>query len=422
VSKKKFRQKNLAAGREDRENRIKETMKIALVSPYDYAYPGGVNNHIASLEEHFTRMGHEVKIIAPSSKPKNAEQDGNEIVIGKPVPIRASGSVVRAPISPMLMFSDRIKKMLDSEKFDVVHIHEPMMPALAVSVLHHAEGMLIVGTFHASRTSSFGYSIWKPLLKRWMNKLDGKIAVSRAAMEFVSRYFPGDYVVIPNGIDLERFNDKALPIEKYRDDKLNILFVGRLEKRKGFKYLLGAYERVNKEFPQCRLIVVSPASSLSKKYENIAAKRNLKDVVFAGHVSFEDLPRYYCTADIFCSPATGWESFGMVLMEAMATGRPIVATDIPGYAGLISHGVEGLLVKPQDEKALASALTSLLHDKSMRERMGEKGKLKSKDYSWEVVARKVMEYYQMLLQSRTGGVNKENARACQGSSHPGAAC
>jgi phosphatidylinositol alpha-mannosyltransferase len=229
-------------------------------------------------------------------------------------------------------------------------------------------------------------------------------------------------VIIPNGIDLERFTDKVPPIEKYRDDKQNILFVGRVEKRKGFKYLLGAYEHVKREFPQCRLIVVSPHSRLSQKYENIAAKRNLKDVVFAGYVSFEELPGYYNTADIFCSPATGWESFGMVLMEAMATGKPIVASDIPGYAGLVSHGVEGLLVKPQDEKALASALMSLLRDKSMREKMGEKGKLKARDYSWEVVARKVMEYYEKLLQSRTGVVNKEIDSASQGSSHPGAAC
>ena len=111
----------------------------------------------------------------------------------------------------------------------------------------------------------------------------------------------------------------------------------------------------------------------------------------------------------------------MVLMEAMATGKPIVASDIPGYAGLISHGVEGLLVKPRDEKALASALLSLLRDKAMRDGMGEKGKLKAKDYSWEVVARKVMSYYQKLLEGRTGVVNKEIACACQGSSHPGAA-
>lgn len=392
-------------------------MKIALVSPYDYAYPGGVNNHIACLEERFTRMGHEVKIIAPSSNPKKTSESGNAIVIGKPVPIRASGSVVRCPVSPKLLFSDRIRKMLDQEKFDVVHIHEPMMPALAVSVLHHSSSKeLVVGTFHATRSNSWGYTMWKPLLKKWMSKLEGKIAVSKAAMGFIDRYFPGDYRIIPNGIDLQRFSERVAPIEKYKDGKLNILFVGRLEKRKGFKYLLGAYGHVKKEFPQCRLIVVSPPGRLSQKYEKIAGRRNLKDVVFAGYVSDEDLPLYYNTADIFCAPATGWESFGMVLLEAMATSKPIVASDIPGYAGLISQGVEGLLVKPSDEKALAGAILTLLKDKPMRGKMGESGKKKAKDYSWDVVAQKVMDYYQHLLQKRNKVVDKEIACACQGPS------
>jgi phosphatidylinositol alpha-mannosyltransferase len=389
-------------------------LKIALVSPYDYAYPGGVNNHIACLEERFTRMGHEVKIIAPSSNPKKGSE--NSIFIGKPVPIRASGSVVRCPVSPKLLFSDLIKKMLEQEEFDVVHIHEPMMPALAISVLHHASNELVVGTFHATRSNSWGYTIWKPLLKKWMAKLEGKIAVSKAALGFIDRYFPGEYRIIPNGIDLQRFSDKVGPIEKYGDGKLNILFVGRLEKRKGFKYMLGAYGRVKKEFPQCRLIVVSPPGRLCKRYERIAAMRGLSDVIFAGYVSDEDLPRYYNTADIFCAPATGWESFGMVLLEAMATGKPIVASDIPGYAGLISHGVEGLLVKPRDEKALAGAILTLLKDKPMQEKMGASGKRKAKDYSWDVVAQRVMDYYQYLLQKRNKVVDKEIACACQGSS------
>ena len=389
-------------------------MKIALVSPYDYAYPGGVNNHIACLEERFTRMGHEVKIIAPSSNPKKGSE--NAIFIGKPVPIRASGSVVRCPVSPKLLFSDRIKKMLEQEKFDIVHIHEPMMPALAISVLHHSSKELVVGTFHATRSNSWGYTMWKPLLKKWMAKLEGKIAVSKAALGFIDRYFPGDYRIIPNGIDLQRFSDKVAPIEKYRDGKLNILFVGRLEKRKGFKYLLGAYGRVKKEFPQCRLIVVSPPGRLCDKHEKIAVRRGLSDVVFAGYVSDEDLPCYYNTADMFCAPATGWESFGMVLLEAMATGKPIVASDIPGYAGLISRGVEGLLVKPRDEKTLAGAILTLLKDKPMREKMGQCGKKKAQDYSWDVVAQKVMDYYQYLLQKRNKVVDKEIACACQGSS------
>lgn len=352
-------------------------------------------------------MGHEVKIIAPSSRPQKTGASENTIFIGKPVPIRASGSVVRCPVSPKLMFSDLIKKMLEHEKFDVVHIHEPMMPALAISVLHHTSRELVIGTFHATRSNSWGYTIWKPLLKKWMAKLEGKIAVSEAAMGFVNRYFPGDYRIIPNGIDLQRFSDKVALIEKYKDDMLNILFVGRLEKRKGFKYLLAAYKRVKKEYPQSRFIVVCPPGRLCKKYDKIAQRQNIRDIVFTGYVSDEDLPRYYKTADIFCAPATGWESFGVVLLEAMAMSKAIVASNIPGYAGLITHGEEGLLVKPRDEKALADAILVLLKDKQMRQRMGENGSKKAKEYSWDIIAQKVMDYYRYLITKRERVVDKE---------------
>jgi phosphatidylinositol alpha-mannosyltransferase len=391
-------------------------MKIALVSPYDYAYTGGVNIHISRLQENFTRMGHEVKIIAPSSKPQETQKNGDVIVFGRPVPIHASGSVVRSPVSPGLVFSSGIRDMLRRERFDVIHIHEPLMPTLATAVLHHASQELTVGTFHASRSRSWGYPFWKPIcLNRWFNKLDGRIAVSFAAMEFVSRYFPGDYTIIPNGIDLPHFSRQVTPLERFCDGKLNILFVGRMEKRKGFKYLLGAYEKVKRELPQCRLIVVGPQDRSYGKYQRLAVKRNLKDVVFAGYVSYEELPRYYKSADIFCSPATGWESFGLVLLEAMAVGKPTVASDIPGYAAVISDGVDGLLVKPRDEEALAGAILQLLQDGSLRERMGEMGKVKAGDYSWEKVAQQVMNYYQELLKGRSGVISEEISTACQGS-------
>jgi len=391
-------------------------MKIALVSPYDYAYTGGVNIHIARLQENFTRMGHEVKIIAPSSKPQETQKNGDVIVFGRPVPIHASGSVVRSPVSPGLVFSSGIRDMLRRERFDVIHIHEPLMPTLATAVLHHASQELTVGTFHASRSRSWGYSFWKPIcLNRWFNKLDGRIAVSFAAMEFVSRYFPGDYTIIPNGIDLPHFSRQVTPLERFCDGKLNILFVGRMEKRKGFKYLLGAYEKVKRELPQCRLIVVGPQDRSYGKYQRLAVMRNLKDVVFTGYVSYEELPRYYKSADIFCSPATGWESFGLVLLEAMAVGKPTVASDIPGYAAVISGGVDGLLVKPRDEEALAGAILQLLQDRSLRERMGEMGKVKAGDYSWEKVAQQVMNYYQELLKGRSGVISEEISTACQGS-------
>ncbi len=387
-------------------------MKIALVSPYDFAYPGGVNIHITRLEESFVRMGHEVKIIAPSSRPRETRKNGDVLVFGRPIPIRASGSVVRSPVSPMLLFSHRIGDMLKSEKFDVIHIHEPLMPTLATSVLHHSSDELVVGTFHAFRARSWGYPIWKHIiLNRWYKKLDGRIAVSNAAKGFINKYFPADFTIIPNGIDLEHFSSQAAPLPKFSDGKLNILFVGRMEKRKGFKHLLGAYELVKKEFPQCRLIVVGPEDRTSRKYQKIAAKRKLKDVVFSGYVPYAELPRYYKSADVCCSPATGKESFGIILLEAMAAGKPVIASNIDGYADLIRDGIDGVLVQPKNEEALSKAILKLLRDDWLRDRIGAMGEVKAKDYGWETVARQVMDYYEELLQDRPVITRKEIARA-----------
>lgn len=398
-------------------------MKIALVSPYDYAYPGGVKTHIAHLEEHFTRMGHTVKVIAPSSRPDETRRNGDVIVIGTPVPIRASGSVVRSPVSPGLLFSKRIPETLRRERFDVLHIHEPLMPALAVAVLHHSSTELVVGTFHAYRRRSWGLPFWKPLiLNQWFKKLDGKIAVSPAALEFISKYFPSEYRIIPNGIDFDHFAGPVTPLPQFSDGKLNILFVGRMEKRKGFKYLLGAYGRVKREFPACRLIVVGPADEALRRHQKAAERRHLEDIVFAGYVPYDELPRYYKSADVFCSPATGKESFGLVLLEAMAAGKPAVASSITGYSGIVSHGVDGLLVRPRDERALAEALLQLLQDRSLRGQMGVMGKAKAKAFSWDVVADQVMSYYIELLHGHAPAASEETAIARQGSTRLGTAC
>jgi len=208
-------------------------------------------------------------------------------------------------------------------------------------------------------------------------------------------HFPGDYRIIPNGIDVEHFSAEVSPIEGLCDGKLNILFVGRLEKRKGLRYLLGAYKEVTREIPNSRLIVVGPGAR--QEYENLISRASLEDVVFTGYVSNEELPRYYKTADLFCAPATGGESFGIVLLEAMAAAKPIVASHIDGYASVMSHGVEGLLVPPKDEQALASAIIHLLGDISIRQEMGSRGRQKVEHYKWQNIARRVVEYYTSLL-------------------------
>jgi len=376
-------------------------MKIALVSPYDFAYPGGVASHISALERQFTRMGHEVKVIAPASKV--VPDFGDKFIpIGKPRPIPASGSIIRVTIS--LRLASTIKAVLDQENFDVIHLHEPFMPMLCSAILRFSHTANI-GTFHACQGRpgyNFGWPISTIMLKRRLRKLNGKIAVSKPAMEFASKYVPGDYEIIPNGIDLDHFSPNVSPIDEFCDGKLNILFVGRLEKRKGVNYLLGAYKRVKQEISNSRLIIVGPGTRLRGKYEKQVKRSGLKDVVFVGHVSYDELPRYYRTADIFCTPATGRESFGIILLEAMAMGKPIVASNIEGYASVMTHGVEGLLVPPKHKEMLAQALITLMASESLRQEMGARGRLTAEGYDWEHIARRVFNYYVKVLSELRG--------------------
>jgi phosphatidylinositol alpha-mannosyltransferase len=372
-------------------------LKIALVSPYDLAHPGGVANHILALEGQFVKMGHKVKIIAPAAR--GTVSKDKFIYLGRAWPTPSSGSVARITLTPWM--SSMVKPVLEREKFDVIHLHEPLVPMLCTTMLRLSKAAT-VGTFHAM--DSRGYTFWKPFtmlfLKKWFRKLDGRIAVSKPARDFINGHFPADYTIIPNGVDPEHFSPDVPPIEKYRDGKLNILFVSRLEKRKGVNYLLSAYQQVRREIGNCRLILVGPGTRWSRQYEEEIKQQGLKDVVFAGFVPQKELPRYYQTADIVCSPATGRESFGLILLEAMAMGKPIVASNIDGYASVASHGAEALMVPPKDEQALAQALISLANDAKLRQEMGDRGKLKAAEYSWEHVAQRIMDYYQEILERR----------------------
>jgi len=289
--------------------------------------------------------------------------------------------------------------VLEKEKFDIVHLHEPFMPMLCTAVLRFSNAAN-VGTFHAfdGRPGySFGRPISTVMLKRRLHKLHGKIAVSKPAVEFASKYIPGYYNIIPNGVDLKHFSPDVSPIDEFCDGKINILFVGRLEKRKGLSYLLKAYQRVKGEMPNLRLIVVGPGIRLRRKYEKQVRRGGLEDVIFMGHVAYDELPRYYKTADIFCAPATGSESFGIILLEAMAVGKPVIASNVGGYASIVTHGVDGLLVPPKDDKELAQALVSLAIDEPLRQRMGDMGRRKAQDYSWEQIAKQILNYYLRIL-------------------------
>lgn len=368
-------------------------MKIALVSPYDFAVPGGVNSHIHHLAENFTALGHEVRLIAPTSDPAKVPQNG--IAIGRPLQISAGGSIARMTMSPRL--AGPVRRVLREEGFDVVHVHEPLASFLTVSFLRFSEAVN-VGTFHAARDGPVRlYSYARRLLKGAFRRLDGKIAVSLAAMRLVSRHFPGYYNIIPNGVDVARFSGPYAPIPEFDDGMLNILFVGRLEKRKGLRYLLRAFAVVKRSRPDARLIVVGAYDARQKRgYERWVRESGLEDVVFTGYVPLEDLPRYHHTSQIFCAPNTGNESQGIVLLEAMAAGCPVVASNIEGFAGVITHGVDGLLVRPKDSDSIAEALIALAKDGDLRAALAERGRERAEHFSWERVSRRVLSYYERL--------------------------
>lgn len=383
-------------------------MKIAQVSPYDYPYAGGVQEHIRHLSEHFQAMGHQVQILAASSADED-ELQGNIIKVSETiVPVPFSGSVVRISISPRVYW--RVKKILEEAQFDVIHLHEPIVPLLPLVVLRHAKAVT-VGTFHAYRDSHAVYEWTKPAIQPFIDRLDGKIVVSEAAHSTVARYFPGEYVIIPNGVEVELFaNEKLTPVPEFDDDRPNILFVGRLDKRKGFKYLLQAFRFIKAAVPAARLLVVG-------KYEEediepfvwYVQHHELRDVHFIGYVPNEELPRYYRTADVCCVPSTGFESFGIVLLEAMASGTPVVASNIPGYREVLTDGQEGRLVPPGNVDELASAAIALLNDPDLRRQMGQAGQATAHKYRWETIAQRVLDYYDLLLAERQRRVREGEA-------------
>ena len=369
-----------------------------MVSPYDFTWPGGVTAHVAQLARALGRSGHEVQVLAPHSPSRDFQDSDLLVPFGRSVPLPSGGSTARVTLSWWLY--PKIRALLKKEQFDIIHLPEPMVPILPLCVLEFSKSVN-VGTFHASYSRQHLYRAFQPIIKRWQKRLHGSIAVSPAARRYVNNTFPGEYEIIPNGIDYKHFSANGAPLPQYQDGKLNILFVGRLEKRKGLRYLLEAYSKLKWEMPNTRLIVVGPGNPDKESYR-ILSSHGLRDVEFAGRVSYDELPRYYATADIFCSPATGGESFGIVLLEAMSAGKPVVASDIEGFRGIMTDGEQGLLVPKKDTGALANALGRLARDPELRSKLGGQGSRSAEDYRWEVVAGRVEEYYNRCIQAANG--------------------
>lgn len=371
-------------------------MKIAIVTPYYYPHLGGVTEHVYALYSHFKNKGLYVKIITSSFSSKDYSPNENDVIrIGKAISIYVNGSFGKVTLP--FFITKKIKSVLEKEQFDIIHFHEPLVPTLPLTILKYSTACNI-GTFHAYAEKNIAYQIFQSKMQKYYDKLDGKIMVSQAAGSFITKYLKGNYKIIPNGINIDKFNPENSLIKEFKDDKLNILFVGRFDPRKGLRYLLQAFNLVKKRFSNVRLLIVGKGF-LQKFYKKFIDKAVKNDIHFIGF-QYENLAQYYATCDIFCSPATGRESFGIILLEAMASSKPIVASNIPGYNEVIANNKEGFLVPPKNPELLAESLIKLLENKNMRIEMGNAGREKSLKYSWENVSDQVLKYYQEILQQK----------------------
>ena len=374
-----------------------EELKIAFVSAYPFGVNGGVQDNIRNsariLSEEF---GQQVIIVAP--RYGQGEETGNLIYLGqgRRVPFNFEGTtaIVGFPRAP----KEEVKKVLE-ERPDVFHLHEPEVSLPSLQLLSSSEAPLNVATFHSVKKGVLIYYLFKILIPRYGPKLDARIAVSQAAQEFVSRYFPGEYQIIPNGVDTSRFRPDIPKVERFKDGKLNILYVGRLEERKGVGHLIEAFAKLRQDRDDIRLIIVG-GGPLEAKLRKQVESQKVADVCFQEQVPSCDLPGYYATADICSFPSRYGESFGIVLLEAMASGKPVIAGDNSGYRQLVEHGHNGFLITPTDYPQFAFHLEKLLDRETLRSQMGENGRRTAMNYDWKVVCKQLLDLYQTKLRDK----------------------
>lgn len=376
---------------------MSKKLRIGLISFHSFFQPGGVKRHILGLQKEFKKRGIYSKIIAP--RRKKQEFYGKDVILlgtSFPLPFSGSQSDFCINFNPLA-----IEKVLKKEKFDVLHLHNFGFPS-AWQILERSD-VLNVLTFHANiEGSEFlkNFPIFLYLLNKIVQwKIDGVIGVAPLNLR-VFKGYKGPKTVIPNAIDLGEFGHWVPKIKKFSDGKINILFLGRIEERKGLIYLLRAFKVLEKKFTNLRLIVVGEGP-LKRELQIWTKKNKLKNVVFEGGIKEERTPVYYRTADIFVSPAIYGESFGIVLVEAMACGIPVVAFANEGYKEVLKKGKgERFLVKPKDYKTLAKKLEILIKNKELRKEMGEWGQIEAKKYSWPKIADQVLDFYELCRKNK----------------------
>jgi phosphatidylinositol alpha-mannosyltransferase len=368
-------------------------MRIGLACPYSWDVPGGVQQHIRDLAETLIELGHDVSVIAPADDDKPLPD--YVVPAGKAVPVPYNGSVARLAFGPLSV--SRVRRWVKEGNFDVLHVHEPTVPSLSLLACWVAAGP-IVATVHTAMPRSRVLLAAQPVLRSALEKIDGRIAVSEAARTTLVEHLGGDAMLIPNGVATRRYRH-ADPLTGWPGTGGAIGFLGRMdEPRKGLPVLLKAFEILAPRRANLRLLIAGPGDA---EEQSLRLPPELRQrALFLGEVTEEDKIRVLHSVDVFCSPNTGGESFGIVTAEAMAAGVPIVASDIDAFHKVLRGGSAGELFATGDEQALADAAARLLDDPARRAELSVAALAAVASYDWEVVARDVVSVYETVVLGR----------------------
>ena len=365
-------------------------MRIGMVCPYSFDVPGGVQSHVLQLAEVMHARGHVVSVLAPTSSESHGSLPDYVVSGGKAVPIPYNGSVARLRFGPAT--HRMVKKWLAQGQFDVLHLHEPNAPSLSMLALNIAEGP-IVATFHTSTTKSLTLSVFEPILRPMHEKIVGRIAVSDLARRWQMESLGSDAVEIPNGVDVAAF-ESAPAMDGYPRAGKSVLFLGRYdESRKGMAVLLRALPRLVERFDDIEVLIVGRGDEDELRK---SAGKCAKHLRFLGQVDDAAKASALRSADVYCAPNTGGESFGIVLVEAMAARTAVVASDLDAFRRVLMDGTAGRLVPIDDPEALAAGLIEVMESDAVRARYIETAATAVRRYDWSVVAGQILRVYETV--------------------------
>ena len=370
-------------------------MRVGIVCPYTWDVPGGVQAHVRDLAESLLGLGHEVSVLTPVDDVETARLPAYVVPAGRAVPVPYNGSVARLAFGPLSLA--RTRRWLRRGGFDVLHLHEPTVPSLSMLACFAARGPM-VATFHTATARSRALQVFGTTLQPGLEKITGRIAVSPAARRVVVEHLGADAVLIPNGVAVASFAGAvALP----RPDRPTVVFLGRIdEDRKGLAVLIAALPALVAAVPDVRLLVAGPGDPGEVPVPAEVAAH----VELLGLVPEADKARVYATGDVYCAPNTHGESFGIVLIEAMATGTPVVASDLEAFRRVLEDGRAGVLVPVGDPAALAAALAELLGDPERRAELAAQGRRAVQAYDWSTITRQIVEVYETVADAAPVGL------------------